>query len=163
GSPYIQAAQVVVQLAGVRVDMVFGPSETVVLADESADPLRVAADLLTEAEHGDDSAALLVTDSSPLIEDVARDLEALRARSPSPSTRASPATPSPSAFAASIPHEGHAPMTAPILIPPNHDDVLVCDRSRPVCCHATVPRLFALWAARGEEPPHPSRGGGAVA
>ena len=84
GSPYIQAAQVVVQLAGVRTDMVFGPSETVVLADEDADPLLIAADLLTEAEHGSDSAALLVTHSASLVEAVDRELEALRLRLPEP-------------------------------------------------------------------------------
>ncbi|GAC1430702.1 MAG: histidinol dehydrogenase [Chloroflexota bacterium] len=84
GNPYIQAAQVVVQLAGVRTDMVFGPSETVVLADESADPRLIAADLLTEAEHGSDSAALLVTDSAGLLAAVDRELEALRRQLPEP-------------------------------------------------------------------------------
>jgi histidinol dehydrogenase len=84
GNPYIQAAQILVQVSGVRVDMLFGPSETVVLADEDADPRLVAVDLLTEAEHGDDSAALLVTDSAALVEAVDRELEALRALLPEP-------------------------------------------------------------------------------
>ncbi len=84
GNPYIQAAQVLVQLHGVRVDMLFGPSETVVLADDSADPRLVAADLLTEAEHGADSAALLVTASADLIAAVDREMEALRQTLPEP-------------------------------------------------------------------------------
>ncbi len=84
GNPYVQAAQILVQLAGVRVDLLFGPSETVVLADDSADALLVAADLLTEAEHGSDSAALLVTDSPALIAAVERELETLRLQLPEP-------------------------------------------------------------------------------
>ncbi len=44
-----------------------GPSESVLLADESADPEPVARDLLIEAEHGPDSSSLLVTDSRALI------------------------------------------------------------------------------------------------
>jgi len=47
-----------------------GPSESIILADESADPLTAAVELLVEAEHGPDSAALLVTDSRPLADAV---------------------------------------------------------------------------------------------
>lgn len=70
GSPAVTAAQIAVQAFGVQVSMLFGPSETAVLADASADPHRVALDILTEAEHGSDSTALLVTPSQQLAEAV---------------------------------------------------------------------------------------------
>jgi histidinol dehydrogenase len=70
GNPYVTAAQIAVQSRGVRLLSVLGPTESMILADESADADRVALDLLNEAEHGTDSAALLVTTSEPLIEDV---------------------------------------------------------------------------------------------
>jgi histidinol dehydrogenase len=75
GSPAVTAAQILAQLEGVEVAMLFGPSECLILADESADPRRLAADYLNEAEHGNDSAALLVTPSRALVEAVAREVE----------------------------------------------------------------------------------------
>lgn len=75
GSPAVTAAQILAQLEGVEVAMLFGPSECLILADESADPLRLAADYLNEAEHGHDSAALLVTPSRALVESVRREVE----------------------------------------------------------------------------------------
>ena len=56
--------------AGVAVDMPAGPSEVFVIADESADPRFVAADLLSQAEHGPDSQVLLAGDSAPLLDAV---------------------------------------------------------------------------------------------
>jgi histidinol dehydrogenase len=70
GNPYVTAAQIVVQSYGVRVLSFLGPTESMIVADESADPDRLALDLLNEAEHGADSAALLVTPSAALAEEV---------------------------------------------------------------------------------------------
>jgi histidinol dehydrogenase len=61
GNPYITAAQVAVQASGVRLLSFLGPTESMIIADESADPDRLALDLLNEAEHGTDSAVILLT------------------------------------------------------------------------------------------------------
>jgi histidinol dehydrogenase len=63
GSPAITAAQVEMQRHGLATTMVLGPTESVVIADQSADPERLAADLLIEAEHGIDSSVTLLTTS----------------------------------------------------------------------------------------------------
>jgi histidinol dehydrogenase len=65
GGPYVSAAQRLVR-NDVRIDFPPGPSEGMVLADKFAEPNYVAADVLSEAEHGPDSAAVLVTDSQEL-------------------------------------------------------------------------------------------------
>ncbi len=70
GNPYVTAAQIAVQTLGVRLLSVLGPTESMILADESADPDRLALDLLNEAEHGADSAAILVTPSETLAREV---------------------------------------------------------------------------------------------
>lgn len=70
GNPYVTAAQIAVQSRGVRLLSVLGPTESMILADESADADRLALDLLNEAEHGTDSAALLVTTSESVVDDV---------------------------------------------------------------------------------------------
>jgi histidinol dehydrogenase len=70
GNPYVTAAQLAVQARGVRLLSVLGPTESMILADESADADRLALDLLNEAEHGADSAALLVTTSEALAGEV---------------------------------------------------------------------------------------------
>jgi histidinol dehydrogenase len=75
GSPAVTSAQIQVQLRGCSTVMLFGPTECVVVADESADPTTLAADLLNEAEHGSDSAAILVTASEALVAAVDRELE----------------------------------------------------------------------------------------
>lgn len=67
GSPPVQAAMLEVQRHGCVTQMVLGPSESLILADDSADPRLLAADLLNEAEHGGDSSSVLVTDSAALI------------------------------------------------------------------------------------------------
>ena len=74
GSPAVTMAQIIAQAYGVLTSMISGPSESVVVADGSADPKRVALDLLNEAEHGEDSAALLLTDSLALAEAVDTEL-----------------------------------------------------------------------------------------
>jgi histidinol dehydrogenase len=82
GSPAVTAAQVLAQLHGVGTNMLCGPSESLVLADDSADIVRLTADLLNEAEHGADSAALLVTDSLALVESVDAEMARQIARLP---------------------------------------------------------------------------------
>ena len=67
GSPAVACAQVEVQRYGTVTTMLLGPSESLVIADDSADPRLLAADLLNEAEHGPDSSSLLVTDSEALL------------------------------------------------------------------------------------------------
>jgi histidinol dehydrogenase len=70
GSSYVTAAKLLVS-GRVRIDLPAGPSEVVAVADASAEPARVAAGLLAQAEHGDDSEALLLTDDTRLAEAVA--------------------------------------------------------------------------------------------
>ncbi len=70
GSPGVTAAQLAVQRYGVAVGLLYGPSEALILADGTADPDLAAADLLNDAEHGPDSAALLITDDPALIDAV---------------------------------------------------------------------------------------------
>lgn len=70
GNQYVTAAKQMVQQSGVAIDMPAGPSEVCVLADETAVPAFVAADLLSQAEHGPDSQVLLVSTSAQLIEGV---------------------------------------------------------------------------------------------
>jgi histidinol dehydrogenase len=65
GSAYVTAAKLLVS-SRVRIDLPAGPSEVVAVADGTADPARVAAGLLAQAEHGDDSEALLLTDDGDL-------------------------------------------------------------------------------------------------
>ena len=75
GGPAVTATQIVVQLYGCSTVMLFGPTESIVVADEHANPRVVAADVLNEAEHGSDSAALLVTSSEALVDAVEVEIE----------------------------------------------------------------------------------------
>jgi histidinol dehydrogenase len=84
GSPAVTATQIQVQALGCRTVMLFGPSESLVIADESADPRLLAADLINEAEHGDDSAALLVTPSEALLAAVEDEVDSQLERLPEP-------------------------------------------------------------------------------
>lgn len=68
GNQYVTAAKQYVQANGIAIDMPAGPSEVCVLADKTANPIFVAADLLSQAEHGVDSQVLLVSDDLDLIE-----------------------------------------------------------------------------------------------
>lgn len=74
GNLYVTAAKRLLR-GVVGIDSEAGPSEIAILADDSADAAFVAADLLTEAEHGGTSASLLVTDSEVLADDVTAELE----------------------------------------------------------------------------------------
>ena len=75
GNQYVTAAKQLVSLRDVAIDMPAGPSEVEVLADESANPTFVAADLLSQAEHGVDSQALLITTSAALQQAVKAEVE----------------------------------------------------------------------------------------
>ena len=75
GNQYVTAAKQLVSLKDVAIDMPAGPSEVEVLADSSANPVFVAADLLSQAEHGVDSQAVLITTSAELIEKVLVEVE----------------------------------------------------------------------------------------
>ena len=75
GSPPVACAQVEMQRYGVATMMILGPTESLVIADDSADPRYLAADLLNEAEHGTDSSVLLVTASTQLRDTVDRELD----------------------------------------------------------------------------------------
>ncbi|NND73477.1 MAG: histidinol dehydrogenase [Ilumatobacter sp.] len=75
GSPAVTLAQVEMQRHGVSTMMLLGPTESLVIADDSADPLRLAADLLIEAEHGPDSSVVLLTPSAGLADAVDEELE----------------------------------------------------------------------------------------
>ena len=66
GNQYVTAAKQLVSLRDVAIDMPAGPSEVEVLADGTANPTFVAADLLSQAEHGVDSQAVLITTSAEL-------------------------------------------------------------------------------------------------
>jgi histidinol dehydrogenase len=81
GNQYVTAAKMLVQRDGVAIDMPAGPSEVAVLADETAEPSFIAADLLSQAEHGPDSQVVLVTTSESLAtqtsEEVAKQLSVL--------------------------------------------------------------------------------------
>jgi len=70
GNQYVTAAKQLVSLKDVAIDMPAGPSEVEVLADETAVPAFVAADLLSQAEHGVDSQSILITTDKQLIDKV---------------------------------------------------------------------------------------------
>jgi len=74
GNQYVMTAKQQVSLRDVAIDMPAGPSEVEVIADETSNPVFVAADLLSQAEHGVDSQVLLVTTSENLIEKVQQEV-----------------------------------------------------------------------------------------
>ncbi|NCT67603.1 MAG: histidinol dehydrogenase [Rhodanobacteraceae bacterium] len=78
GNAWVTAAklEVAADPDGAAIDMPAGPSEVLVIADDSADPAFVAADLLAQAEHGADSQVLLVSPSAALLDAVVREVAA---------------------------------------------------------------------------------------
>jgi histidinol dehydrogenase len=70
GNQYVTCAKMLVQKEGVAIDMPAGPSEVAVYADDTANPAFVAADLLSQAEHGADSQVILVSDSEKFLKAV---------------------------------------------------------------------------------------------
>ena len=81
GNKYVAAAKKLV-FGVVGIDSIAGPSEVVVIADDTARASFVAADLLAQAEHSDDACTILITTSGTLAEEVARELEAQVAELP---------------------------------------------------------------------------------
>lgn len=75
GNQFVTLAKQEVSLHGVAIDMPAGPSEVAVIADETANPIYVAADLLSQAEHGADSQAILITTSPSTLHAVAAEVE----------------------------------------------------------------------------------------
>lgn len=82
GNQYVTVAKQMAGKDGVAIDMPAGPSEILILADATADPAFVAADLLSQAEHGPDSQVVLVTDSEPLLAAVEEALQSQLAELP---------------------------------------------------------------------------------
>lgn len=75
GNRYVTKAKQIVSVSQVAIDMPAGPSEVMVLADSSAKPEFVAADLLSQAEHGSDSQSVLVTDSRSFAQRTIKEVE----------------------------------------------------------------------------------------
>lgn len=75
GNQYVTAAKQAVQMQGVAIDMPAGPSEVCVMADKTANAAFVAADLLSQAEHGVDSQVLLVSTEEKVVQEVQIELE----------------------------------------------------------------------------------------
>jgi len=75
GNQYVMAAKQQVSLGDVAIDMPAGPSEVCVIADELSNPEFVAADLLSQAEHGIDSQVLLITTSHKIIDEVLQQVD----------------------------------------------------------------------------------------
>jgi histidinol dehydrogenase len=75
GNQWVTQAKKLIQQEGIAIDMPAGPSELAIFADESAVPAFIAADLLSQCEHGEDSQVILVTDSRSFAEKVNLELE----------------------------------------------------------------------------------------
>ena len=75
GNQYVTCAKKMVNINGVSIDMLAGPSELAVYADDSFEPLFVAADLLSQAEHGADSQVILVAANEQIVEKVITEIE----------------------------------------------------------------------------------------
>ena len=75
GNSYVTTAKQMVSRYGVAIDMPAGPSEVAVMADDTAEPAFVAADLLSQAEHGAESQVILVTNNEPLVHHVIREVD----------------------------------------------------------------------------------------
>ena len=75
GNQFVTVAKQLATKYGVAIDMPAGPSELLVMADDSANASFVASDLLSQAEHGSDSQVILISTSEKLIEDVSKEVE----------------------------------------------------------------------------------------
>ena len=78
GNQWVTAAKQLINADGIAIDMPAGPSEVLVIADDSANPKFVAADLLSQAEHGPDSQVVLISTSEDLITSVIAEIENLK-------------------------------------------------------------------------------------
>jgi len=74
GNQYVSKAKELVQKNGLAIDLPAGPSEVLVIADKNADASFIAADLLSQAEHGADSQVIFLTDNAELVENVKMNL-----------------------------------------------------------------------------------------
>ena len=74
GNVYVTAAKMAAREEGVEIDFPAGPSEVLIIADETANPSFIAADMLAQAEHGEKSQAVLLTDSAHIAADVEREI-----------------------------------------------------------------------------------------
>jgi len=70
GNQYVTKAKELIQQNGIAIDMPAGPSEVLIIADQSGNPEFIAADLLSQAEHGSDSQVILLSNSLKIIDDV---------------------------------------------------------------------------------------------
>jgi histidinol dehydrogenase len=86
GNQYVTAAKQYAQQLGLAIDMPAGPSELLVIADETCDPEFVASDLLSQAEHGGDSQVILVTNSQEIVAKVSVAIENQKAILPREAT-----------------------------------------------------------------------------
>jgi len=75
GNQYVMAAKRSAQFYGVAIDMPAGPSEVLIIADKSCNPAFVAADLLSQAEHGPDSQVILLSDNKQVIKAINKELD----------------------------------------------------------------------------------------
>jgi histidinol dehydrogenase len=75
GNQYVTKAKELIQQDGIAIDLPAGPSEVLVIADNTADPVFIAADLLSQSEHGSDSQVVLLTDCKDLIEKTSTEIE----------------------------------------------------------------------------------------
>lgn len=75
GNQFVTEAKIYAQKLGIAIDMPAGPSEVLVMADETANPSFVAADLLSQAEHGTDSQVVFLTTSKDVLENVKLETE----------------------------------------------------------------------------------------
>jgi histidinol dehydrogenase len=74
GNQYVTAAKQLAQNIGVAIDMPAGPSEVLIIADKTCNPSFVAADLLSQAEHGADSQVILLSDSEQVVDETLLEL-----------------------------------------------------------------------------------------
>lgn len=82
GNQFVMTAKQQVSLHDVAIDMPAGPSEVCVVADQTSNPVYVAADLLSQAEHGTDSQVILITTSEKMLDEVSQEVESQLARLP---------------------------------------------------------------------------------
>lgn len=82
GNRFVTEAKMIAAARGVAIDMPAGPSEVLVIADDTCDPAFVAADLLSQAEHGADSQVILLTDSPAVLAAVEKEIDSQLARLP---------------------------------------------------------------------------------
>jgi len=75
GNQYVTKAKELVQQDGIAIDMPAGPSEVLIIADGNANPAFIAADLLSQAEHGTDSQVVMLTNNKEMIERVKNEIE----------------------------------------------------------------------------------------